>query len=205
MSKLSDWPPHIKQSEFDKFFSAYKNSSPLESVLTPEQINAVANFNANRRSPGMAEEAIPGIEPTFVPRPDVSGGLQPRPWLVSMQGEGPRFQQEPASMQTWVKKQAESEAQQAREQKAIMVLVASNPTYFIGRPPESFVSKKEAEAHLKNQKDLEHKGEELREKIRAHKAAEAAKPKKTELGDFLPSTSTGTVTGGGKTDPLGIR
>lgn len=196
MAKLTDSPfGKIKPSELEKFFSKYGDANVLESAFSDFQDKGAAarNFNANMRSPGMAEQPIAGIEPT-----DLSATqkrvLDPVPWLVNLAGEGPRSQQSPASLQTWMKKQAEEEVKMAREQKAIMVLVASNPKYFMGRPPESFVTKKEAEDYLKLVKTLENKSEGLKKTIESR---ETIADKKSGGGWLGGAPSTGTVTGKG--------
>lgn len=200
MSKFTDWWTRnngdIKQSDFDKFFSVYKNSSPLASVLTPEQTNAVSNFNANRRSPGMAEDVIPGIDPTDLSATQKTV-LEPVPWMVPMAGEGPRFQQTPASMQTWMKKQAEEEIKMAKEQKAIVALMLSNPEYFVGVTAGSFTNKKQADDFLKMQKEFELKGGRLGETKTHNRIMERISKDKAGLGGFGTNVSTGTVAGGG--------
>ena len=190
----------LNDFNMDAVFSPYSTTgeSPLVMALKQKaQADAIANFNANRRSPGMAEEPIPGVEPTFVPRPDVSGGLQPRPWLVSMQGEGPRFQQEPASMQTWIKKQSALEMQFSREQKMIEKLISENPIEFTGRSVETFANKKEAEAYLKFQRELKIKAGKLGETKTHNRTMEEIAKEKAGIGGFGPNVSTGTVKGGG--------
>jgi len=184
----------IKQSELDKFFSKYGDASALESAFTtsPDMNIAARNFNNNWRQPGMAEEPIPGAPPT-----DLSKRLEPAPWLVNMAGEGPTRPQNPASLQTWMKKQAETEIQQAKEQKAMLVLFGSNPTRFIGRPVDSFTNLKDMQAYLKLQIDSEFKEKKLSADIvKANKdrqvKIDAAGGRKWNL-----NASTGTVTGGG--------
>ena len=161
----------IKQSELEKFFLKYGDTSALDSVFasSPTFQNAARGFNINRRSPGMAEDVIPGVEPTVIPK------LEKAPWLVSMQGEGPKYQQKPTSMLTYLRKFGEQEQLQAREQIKIKILIAQNPTKFIGRPAETFINSKEAEEYLKNQGKAKIAVKKLAETYRHNKAVEEAK------------------------------
>jgi len=204
MANILDWLQSSGNKLYPQGIEAFftkqaQGSSPLEQALAiKKQQNldeAVTNFNANRRSPGMAEAAIPGVEPTDLSATQKTV-LDFKPWLRKWEGDTTRgrYRPELASMRILMNQEA-AERQQASEQKAIMVLVASNPKYFTNRPPESFISKKEAEDFLKFQKDFELKGGKLGETIRHNKTIEAGK---NPVKPWAIPSSTGT---GGGTAP----
>lgn len=137
MANALDWlqsgnANKIKQKDFDKYFLKYGDTSPLQNVLTPAQKNAISNFNANRRSPGMAEEADPSITPTYL-----SNKLEPMPV-----GRGSWFNrpQEPASLQTYLRRMELQDVQQAQEQARVKKLILSTPE-FVGYDPSAWTEK----------------------------------------------------------------
>jgi len=139
MAKITDSFGTIKPSELAKFFSTYNNAGALESAFTSSpSINAAAsNFNANRRTPGMAEAPIEGIAPTDLSATQVRK-LEPTPWLVSMQGEGPRYQQTPPSFKSLLERQEIQQALRDRQQEQVNLFMKSHPIEFAGVPEGVF-------------------------------------------------------------------
>jgi hypothetical protein len=143
MANALDWlqsrDTKINQADFDKYFLKYGDTSPLENVFTPAQKEAVANFNANRRSPGMAEDVIPGVEKTVIPQLDASQFSMPV-------GRGSWFNrpQEPASLQTYLRRAEMQEAMRMKESEAIAKYILNTPE-LAGRSPEEFTTFKQAQ------------------------------------------------------------
>ena len=155
-------------------FSKYEKGSPLQNVFNQGE----AQFG---RLQTPANPTIEGAPVAEIPK------LEAMPI-----GQGSWFNRKepPASLQTWIKKQAEEEVKQAREQKALLVLIASNPIEFAGRPPESFGSLKDAEAYLKSKRDLDIKRGGKEETKRHNQAAEAAAAAKNNPEVWAPPKSS---------------
>lgn len=204
MANALDWlqsrDTKINQADFDKYFLKYGDTSPLENVFTPAQKEAVANFNSNRRSPGMAEDVIPGVDKTVIPQLDASQFSMPV-------GRGSWFNrpQEPASLQTYLRRAEMQEAMRMKESEAIAKYILNTPE-LVGRSPEEFTTFKqvqdEAERIRKN-KENPIKEAKAKEDLRTARARADKAEKENKLSGFFeggkgtpapaPTTATGTV------------
>ena len=192
MAKLPEQFGKIKQSELEKFFSKYGDAGALESAFTtsPDMNIAVRNFNNNWRQPGMAEEPMPGVEPTDLSATQVRK-LTPVPSLVNMAGEGPRNQQIPASVQSLGGKRMIDDVKFAMEQERVKKIILTNKE-LAGQDPTAWTEKGILD-FLKTIKNIVGRAANVAATNKSREGIAAQKGG----GAWKIGVSTGTVTGGG--------
>jgi len=188
--KIPDWlfkkkdPLNSSLPDMSSAFSRYESQSPLQSALSQGQMPA-AQFGR------LQTPASPIIE--GAPITDLSATqrkvLQPVPWLLSAQGEGPRSQQTPTSLQVLQAKQASL----TQEEQNAQNILSSVPELFPNGVPSGVKTVKAAMDLIKQKQNTFDKAAERAFKIdKANKDRQAridAADRKTSGGFSAPGSS----------------
>lgn len=214
MAKLIDWLQSGGKplnDQLNAYFTQYNpDHSPLEQALTPEKAailaNAIGNFNANRRSPGMAEAAIPGIEPTEIPRLD--------PLKFGMPVGMGSWQNIPADkLRAWYDAKTQPTTEKAKwlseqERPAIIKYVFNTPE-LKGRSPDEFTTLKQAQDEAKSIRSKKPVKPDslfkLKKEEEDYKRSKAQRILKEEEAGYNSDSSSGTVAGGGVAPTGGVK
>jgi len=197
MANILDWLQtggKIKQSDLSARFSKYGDKSPLELALLEKALQEPAAGVSAAASPPSEVPSADLAEQDRLAIENARAKWNPPPSIFSMEGEGPRYPQIPASLRSSQHRAEQQTQKQAQEHAAITKYIL-NTSELKGRSPNEFLTLKDAQREAENiRKAKPNPLKQTKAEVDLKLAQERLKKAQGEV-DFKTGISTGAVTG----------